>query len=102
MKAGFALDLRTSDENGAPWDLSQKVGGEAAGGHGISPCTIFSTFQKRSIGKRDESEVREKLEEAIKHPGIRRVNLPKASGREEKVCIGAPSGSPRMAAVSDE
>ena len=74
---GFALDIRTCDEQRRPWDLSvpevqqralrlqeeQKPWLVVAS----PPCTIFSTLQRLNFGRMTNDEIWDRLKEGVRH-----------------------------------
>ena len=74
---GFALDLRTSAEDGEPWDLSQKHIQQKALELQAKmapyllivspPCTWFSTLQAWNVGKMEAGKVSEEVKNAMNH-----------------------------------
>ena len=77
MRPGSVIDLRATDEDGRPYDLSRpevrarvikKIREEKPWLVVLSaPCTEFSTLQAWNVSKRDPIEAKKKLDEAIDH-----------------------------------
>ena len=77
LRPGWALDLKTQDELGNPWDFDEegqqqkairKIEEDRPNLLMLSPmCTAFSILQNLSYDKKNHDEVKALLKRAIKH-----------------------------------